>query len=139
MTKPDTFMLTTDYATLKNSESGLTAQVTVPGSIVIGGAAVYAPFFDIPIKEAMAISTGRISSSKNSNRSLIGNATDSMRFGVVTGIPGALYDVYAFLWRVSPNVVRFQALIQNPYSDPLTTEAGDETFTVVFNTFVPPF
>lgn len=139
MSKPDSFILNTDFATLKNSERGLTAQITVPGSVAVAGSGLYSPFVDIPITQSQAVSTARISSSKNSSRQLVGNATDFIRTGSVLGIPGAFYDLYAFIWRVSPNVVRFQVLIQNPYDDPLVGATGDETFTVYFNTFVPPF
>jgi len=138
MNNPDSFVLTTDYATLKNSQQQLTATITVPSGQVIAGSAYYASFVDVPITASLGLSAGRISSSKNSNRSLVGNAVDMYRSGTESGFP-APYDIYAFLWRVSPNVVRFQVLIQNPYVGNLTGESGSETFTVVFNTFLPPF
>lgn len=138
MSKPDNFILSTDFATLKNSQSGLTAQITVPGSQSIAASDVFLVYADIPITEPYSIATARISSSKNSNKMLVGNATDFTRIGNIEGEP-AIYNVFAFIWRTSSNNVRFQAIIQNPYGYTLTGAAGDEVFNLYFNTFVPPF
>ena len=138
MSKPESFIMNPDYATLKNSESGKAATVTIPSGVVVPGNGYWADQQDVTISEAQAIVSGRIASSKNSNRSLLGNATDFMRFGSVLG-SGALYDVYVFMWRVNPTTVRMQALIQNPYSDNLIGESGAEIFNAAFNTFVAPF
>jgi len=136
MPKVNNYILNTDFATLKNSQAGLTATVTVPGSTVIGASALAEWHVDIPITQTYAMAACRIASSKNSNRSLLGNATYMIR----TATGGAVtYDVYCYVFRVNSTTVRFQAVIQNPYSLILTGEPGDEVFSLYMYTFVPPF
>lgn len=138
MPRPEDFILNSDFATLKNSEIGKTAQVTIPGSTSVAGSASVEWHVDVPITESYAISLGRIASSKNSNRDLIGNATVLERSGTSLGNP-AFYQIYGFMWRVSPNTVRCTALIQNNQSSTLIGASGDEVLTFYFDTFVPPF
>ena len=136
MSKPNSFTLSSDFATLKNSELGLTATVTVPSASVVSASSYREWHTDITISEPFAIASCRIASSKNSNKYIIGNATDMLRYtsgGIVS------YDIYCFVWRVNSTTVRFQALIQNPYSVSMTCASGDETFSLYMYTFVPPF
>lgn len=139
MPKPSKFITSTDYATLKNSQTGLTATVTVPSSAVIPAGSYLEWHTDIQIAESCAMVACRISSSKNSSRWLVGNTTDMIRTGSLSGTP-TTYDIFVFVWRVSANTMRFQATINNPtYGSPLTCAAGDETFSLYMYTFVPPF
>jgi len=137
MPKPENFTSSTDYATLKGDNSG-TATVTIPSSTVVPGNALVEWHADINIGRQGAVAKAQISSSKNSNKVISTNATSFIRFGTVLGF-GAIYEVYIFVWRPSANVLRCQAIIQNPYSDPLTGVSGDEVINYYVNTFLPPF
>lgn len=134
MSKPANAILSTQFATLKNSQTGIVATITVPGSAAIGAGASAEWHTDIPITTPYALAACRIASSKNSSRSLFGNATDVIRNGSL-----GLYDIYCFVWRLNSTTVRFQALIQNPYGSAMTGEAGNEVFSLYMHTFVPPF
>lgn len=142
MYNPDKFILSTDFATLKN-DADTTVQVTFPGSIVIPGSVGPAGSYserhtDVVIGAQGAISRVQISSSKDSN--IIHPARNLYydRSGIVLGISTS-YTLSAFVYRISPTTMRCIVLIPNPYSDPLTTASGDETITFHVNTFLPPF
>lgn len=137
MTKPSNFILTTDFPTLKNQTSA-TGTATVPGSIVIAGNDWYGLQADAAIGSIGSLSRGRVSSSKNGNIKYVGHRFEFTRTGTVLGSP-APYSVFAFIYRVSPSALRFQIYIPNPYSDPLTTEAGSEDITMYATTFVAPY
>jgi hypothetical protein len=134
--------MSSDYATLKNSELGKVATLVVPGNQWPTAGAYFEWHVDIPIAVPYAVATGRISSSTNLNRSLVGNYQVSMHtngFISSVGTWTAGYTIDVFIWRASSSVVRFQAVLRNPYNEVLVTPAGDETFNLYMNTFVPPF
>lgn len=137
MTNPFNFIANTDYATLKNIGSG-SGTIVIPGSVAIAASAYYETHIDITLGQAGAVTRSRIRSNKEGSKWRIGGATDSLRTGINSANP-ATYDVYAFVWQPSPNVIRFSALIQNPYASPLTGATGNETIDFYTNTFIPPF
>lgn len=137
MTKPANFQSTTDFATLKGDGTA-TATVIIPSATVVPANGLSQWFVDLPVGTQGAVARVQIRSSKNGNKWVSANATSFHRFGLVLGF-GALYDPFIFVWRPSPNVLRCQAIIQNPYSDPLTGETGDEVITFSVKTFLPPF
>lgn len=137
MTNPSNFILNTDYATLKNSGSG-SGTVVIPGSVSVPGNSYYETHTDITLGQAGAVTRSRIRSNKENNTWRIGGATDGFRTGINSANP-ATYDVYCFVWQPSPNVIRFTALIQNPYSTVLTGATGNEIIDFYTNTFIPPF
>jgi hypothetical protein len=142
MVKPSQFILTTDYATLKNDDADSTS-VTAPGAQVVpaavgplGGYLEY--HTDLEVGVQGSITRLQISSSKQSNIVYSTRTLSLDRTGTVLGMP-AIYSVVAFTYRVGPTTLRCQVYIQNPNADPLTTEAGNETFTFYVNTFIPPY
>jgi len=142
MPKPESFTSSTDFATLKN-DARASAQVTAPGSQVIpatiGVAASYLEYHaDLAVGAPGAVMRVQIASSKNSNIIQVTQNTGGVRLGTLLGFPNP-YNISAFAYRLSPTTVRCQVYIPNPNSDPLTTAAGDETFTFYINTFLPPF
>jgi len=142
MTKPESFILTSDFATLKN-DSNVTVSVTVPSSVVIPGSVTavgqYVEYHqDSTSGKQGAISRIQISSSGDSNRIYPARTVSWERLGTVGGVGGFSYSVFAFTYRVNPTTVRCMAYIMNPYSTPLTTAAG-ETITFYVATFLPPF
>lgn len=143
MVKPSHFILTTDYATLKNDDSDA-LQVTAPGAQAVpsatgplGGFLEYHQ--DIEVGAQGSVTRLQISSSKDSNTVYSTRDLSVQHNGTVGGIPGFLYSVTAFTYRVSSTTIRCQVYILNPYSGILTTETGDETFTFYINTFIPPY
>lgn len=132
------FILSTDYATLKN-DNNATIQVTFPGSTVVpasvgvAGSAVEV-HTDVTMGAPGAISRIQISSTKDAGiihpaRNVYYNRTGDL----------GSYQIVAFTYRTSPTTLRCSAFVTNPYNAILTTEAGDETFTFYVNTFLPPF
>jgi len=141
MTKPSNFIINSDYATLRNSQLGLTASVTVPSGAVVPARASREWVQDITIQAPYAISSCRISSSKYYNRWIVCNTMDMMwtHGDLSDGSTGVWYDVYCFVRRLNATTVRFAAVITNTYDFELTCDPFDETFNLVMNTFVPPF
>lgn len=137
MPKPNSFILTTDFATLKNDDSSSTT-VVAPGLAVVPGSSYLEYHSDLGIGVQGSITRIQISSSKNSNIIQLTRNVSGSRTGTVLGF-STPYSIYAFVYRLDANTIRCQAYIPNPYADPLTTEAGDETFTFYINTFLPPY
>lgn len=144
MTKPEDFILSTDYATLKNDATGITT-VSIPASQVIpasiGPNGSYLEYHsDLEIGTIGALTRIQISSTKDSNAIYATRTADYGRTGSTPSGPGiSSYSVDAFLYRISPTTVRCQVYILNQYPEPLTTEAGVETITFYVNTFLAPY
>ena len=137
MTKPENFISTTDYATLKN-DATITFQVTIPGGTVILGGGTYNLGQDFTVGSIGASERAKIASSKDGNIFYSTLQMSTVRVGTVLGFP-AVYNTNAYLRRSGPNTLRAELVIFNPYSDPLTGEAGDQVFTYEVNTFLSPF
>ena len=52
---------------------------------------------------------------------------------------GGFYTLVAFVYVVSPGIIRCSVNMQNPTGAPMTTEAGTETIDFSVSTFIPPF
>jgi len=137
MSKSDRFILNTDFTTFKNDNKGQIV-ITLPGSIVIGAGATYSQSQDLVIGTKNTAIRSLISSSKDSNRKYLGTALYRFMQGTVLGFP-AFYGVYVSISRLNSSTVRLQINIYNAQSDPLTTAAGNETFTAYLTTFLSPF
>lgn len=137
MPKAESFILSTDFATLKNDAAASTS-VTAPGSATVVGGSYVEYHSDLNIGVVGSLTRIQVSSSKNSNSIQVTRFVAGSRTGVVLGSPAA-YGIYAFVYRLDSDTLRCQVYIPNPYADSLTTEAGDETFTFYVNTFLPPY
>lgn len=137
MPRPNDFIMTTDFPTLQNDGTA-SATGVITGGIVIAGGSYTGSQGDVTVGTAGAIARGLIYSSKNGNIGYVGNGFSFTRTGKVLGVDAA-YSVIAFMWRNSPTTLRFQIYIPNPYADPLTTEAGDDTINMYAATFLAPF
>jgi len=137
MTKPSNFIATTDFPTLKNDASP-SATANIGSSVTIAGNGFMSAFGDVTAGQIGAISWGRISSSKNGSISYTGMSIRFERVGTNGGSP-APYDVFAFMYRVAPNTLRFQIYIPNPYGTTLTGEAGADTIQFYADTFLAPY
>ena len=138
MTNPENFIANTDFATFKNDAKG-TLSVTFPGSQVVAGSGGLLSYTaDLTLGKAGANIRARGGSSKDSSIQYAVSSVSFNRMGLILGFP-AFYSIYANISRVNATTVRLTVFVNNIYSDPLTTEAGDETFTFVVNTFLSPF
>lgn len=127
------FILSSDFATLKNNANG-SGSITVLALITIPTDGIYY-YVDVNIGTSGAIARGRIRSSQAANKWLVANAVDYNR----TGPNGDTYSIFAFMWRPSATVLRFQVAIPNPYNAAFTASATAETIDFYANTFLPPF
>lgn len=137
MSEPNKFIQSSDFPTLKN-DSTLSAQGTISGSINISSFGNTGGYVDGTIGQLGAVARGRIASSKNSNIYYVGQSIAFQRTGTVGGSP-APYTLFAFMYRVSADTLRFQVHIPNPYGATLTTQSGDDTIYFYVNTFLPPY
>lgn len=137
MTKPDSFIVTTYYPTLKN-DGVFDATVAIPSSVSVPRNGYVEYHTDIVAGTQGAVASARISSSKDSGIWYQAQTIVYTRMG--SDIMGpSLYSIAAFVWRPSPTVLRCQVHIPNPLSNTLTGEAGAETISFHVNTFIPPF
>lgn len=137
MNNPQDFDITSDFATLKNDNSG-DISVTFPGSFSVPGNGLSQFTNTINIGTRGAALRTRASSSKDSNTWYVCSSLSYMRTGMSGGF-SASYSVVAAASRTSPTTITVVALVLNPYSGTLVTEAGNETFSFHLNTFLPPF
>lgn len=137
MPKPSLFTATTDFPTLKNDIVKAGVTVTIPADVIILGDQVAEFYTDVAIGSQGALSSCRISSSKDSNwyRAQLVVYT---RTGVTFDGPTS-YPIAAFVWRTSTTNLRCQIQILNMYNIPLACEPTPETISFHINTFVPPF
>lgn len=133
MTKPTSFITTSDYATLKN-DAGSSGTVTVPASFTVGAANTKTYTTNLTLGSTGSINRVQISSSKDSNTIY----STGLHARTRTGSLGA-YTIYSFVTRTSATNLQLTCIIPNPYGATLTGASGDETFTFYVNTFLPPF
>lgn len=138
MTKPSNFIKSSDYPTLKNDITKADVTVTVPSSITVAGSGSASYSTDVVMGVQGALSSSRISSSKDSNIWYKAQMVVYTRTGTNDGFTTP-YNVVAFVWRVNATTLRCQVFIPNPYSTALICEAGVETISFHVNSFVPPF
>lgn len=137
MPRPESFIATTDFPTLKNDDSGDTT-ITIPASVNIAGNGYAEYTADVVAGSSGAIQSSRIASSKDSNKWYQAQVVVLNRTGLNGGFP-ASYNVAFFIRRLSTTTLRCEVLIPNPYGTTLTTEAGVETVSYHINTFIPPY
>lgn len=136
MSKPEQFILTTDYTTFKNDAKG-SVTLNMPGGIGIGAGSAYVQVVDIVLGTKNAPIRSMISSSVDSNKKYLGSWQTRFRTGTVSGF-AATYQVTVSISRISANTIRFELDAFNGQSSTLVT-AGSESFTAYINTFLSPF
>lgn len=135
--RPEEFILTTDYATLKNDDSGLLSLV-VPGSMSLGSGAVYSNFTDINLGGDSVNLRAQINSSRTST---IWTASSQVAFNR-TGTLGGMsvpYTLLSAIDRIDVGTLRVSVGMFNPYPGTMITQAGSETITFDMRTFLSPF
>lgn len=138
MTDANNFILTSDYATLKNDSVTTAVSVVVPGSQAVAANTVYSVSADITLGKAGSIVRAQIASSKDSNLRYVATSINYGRTGTVGGAAAA-YTVAAVLTRISGTTIRLTAYIVHPYGSTLTGAAGAETITFYVTTFLSPY
>lgn len=135
--RPEEFILTTDYATLKNDDSG-TFQIVVPGSFNIGSGSSYYNPTDIILGSDSVNTRSQINSSRSSTVWTAASQVDFQRTGTVGGSPAG-YSLLTSINRVDNDTLRIAVNIFNVYAGTLTTQSGSETITFDIRTFLSPF
>jgi hypothetical protein len=134
---PEEFILTTDYATLKNDDSG-TFQLVVPGSMSVAAGGSYSNTSSITLGSNSVNTRSQINSSRSSTVWTAASQVDFTRTGTVLGVPTA-YSLFTVISRTGTHTLQIAALIFNPNANTLTTQSGSETITFDIRTFLSPF
>lgn len=135
MPKAESFILTTDFATLKNdSLVPLSASINVPNAAVLPGNGYLQYSADITAGTVGAVTRVQMMSTRSAGLIQCSRTIHFTR----TNASLQTYTVTAFVWRTSPTNVRCQVYIPNPYSFNINLSVA-ETVTFYLNTFIPPF
>jgi len=138
MTKPESFILTTDYATLKNDDQG-TLTVIVPASLSVTASNTTVFSSTAPIGSAGA--PMRVSLSVTGlpvDNSLIADTMEIVGEGTLSGSPQN-WTIRAVCYRSSATNVSLRATIYNPDGATLILGNPQITISAKINTFLPPF
>lgn len=133
--KPEDFILTTDYATLKN-DAVTSLSIVLPSSVIISAAGT-----------AMYSATATAGSAGSSIRTQIMSTKDNKWFTMNTvnyvyfsgASPGGNYVVYVSLSRTSATTIRLLVSIPNKTGSTMTITGLSQTITADIATFLPPF
>ena len=137
MTKPQRFILTTDYATLKNDATG-TISVTLPSSASIGAASTSSWTTALTIGESGSSFRARITSSAGGG-SFVGNSVVYISTSGASLSGSSIgFDLYIAVHRTSSTELSLTAFIPNPYGSTLTINNLSRTITASVATFLPP-
>ena len=131
MTKPSDFILTTDYATLKNDTDNI-VQITVPANVVIPANSFLQFTADITAAQPGAIVQTQVGDSFM-GQVLVGN---QVVFHHDTFDP---YDVFCLVYRPNALTLRCVVYLPNPYGTPTTGINQAVTYTFYVDTYLPPF
>lgn len=135
MSKQSDFIVSTDFASLKNDAASATTTITVPSATVIPANGVYQNYIDLVIGTPGSVNRGIISSSKEGNEYYSCQVYNVSRVGA----GGYAYNIFAFFVRTSPTNIRMVVIVPNPYNFTLTGATGVEIFSFKLNTFIAPF
>ena len=138
MTKPEAFISSSDYATLKNDNSGtVTLFIPTGDSVPIGGRKTYENFIDIGQKNAGL----RVQNATDLYGSQFSPGTTLITYTTVTidVFTGVLQTLYVNLERTSPTRLRVYVNIDNNTGLSMTITGPTQTITFDINTFLSPF
>lgn len=137
MNNSENFILTSDFATLKNDALG-TISVTIPNVTSIPAATVYSWSNEIVIGAVGSSVRAVIYSSKDIRKFYSTTVFFSYMGGTVSGSPTSV-DIFCYLHRTSKTTLRLTCFLQNPYGSTMTITGLSQTVTANFATFLPPF
>lgn len=138
MTKPESFIMTSDYASLANDERGTVSLTTTTGITVPPGgqhdfrATTTIGTRNAPIRALMSTSA--------SPGVVVPCESIVITLTVEYAIDGNtyLYTTIANLYRSSPTEIRLEASVSNPLSFNITINGGVQTITADVRTFLSP-
>ncbi len=133
MTRIDNLIITTDFDTLRNDDSGQTA-ISIPGSQTIGGYGTLIQTADITLGKAESLLNVRVNSSKEGSHYY--PVAISTRFSR-TGSRG-VYGIFVACSHAGGNTIRATVIIPNPYGLSMVTASGTENFTFLIKTYNQP-
>lgn len=133
----DSFISSSDFATLKNDIQPVMASVFVPGNVTIPANGYVEWHTDV----SAAFSNGSYIRSRNSSTKNGGLWITGLNISYIrTSSAGPYnYTLLTTVYILSSGIIRCKAAVLNPYSLSMPTELGDETINFVINTLVPPF
>lgn len=136
MTKPESFILTSDYATLKNDAVG-SLTVVLPSGTVIPAGGINQWSDTITIGTVGSSIRVRLVSTENN----VIYSTNTVGYVHTTGASGPATDylIYATVHRINPTQVRLTVFIPNPYGSDLTVSGMGYTISARIATFLSPF
>ena len=141
MTKPNRFILNTDYATLKNGTKTNTISATIPNNLT----------WDPTVTSTLASATvtvGTINAgirayafSSMFSRNVIGTtALSTLRYGIPSlGITNQSIALYCTLKRIDASTVQLKLDVENVSGAPNFRTEESQTVTFVFSTFLSSF
>lgn len=137
MNNAEDFILTTDFATLKNDDAG-TISVTIPNVTSIPAATVYSWYNEIEVGAVGSSVRAVIYTDKDIRKFYSTTLFHYYTGGTVSGSP-TLVGINCFLHRTSKTTLRLTCFLQNPYGSTMTITGLSQTVTANFVTFLPPF
>lgn len=132
MTKPELFIINTDYGTLKMGEKQ-TVTLSIPGSMTVGSNQEWINSTVISAPTNASNPTSQVRNGRNN----IWYATNKISF-TRTGSQGP-YSLSCSIIRTSPNQLTISVRIFNGSPSSMTTQSGNETIYFEITNMVPPF
>lgn len=137
MSKPENFILNTDYPTLKNDDVG-TVSISIPASIVIDAGDYWSSSQTIDIGTSGSVIRSTIKSSRNNKEYVSSTIAEGLYASAPSGV---VYYLSIDVYRTSPTQITVYASIVNTVfpSSIMQTSSTAETITVKLATFLSPF
>lgn len=136
MTKINSFIESSDFATLRNDDND-SFTVVVPGSVSVAAGAHLTYTNDLEVGTKATSARVKIQSSRAPGDWYI-TSRGFNRTGTLSGSPFG-YTLYVNYYRISATKMRAEVSISNPYGSTLVTQSGAETFTFSVRTMILPF
>ena len=139
MTKPNNFILTTDYGTLKNDSGTTTLSVTIPNGTIFNPSNPVLGVQDAAVGTKNAPIRARSHTTKNPGVWSVGTFLYTEYNYTAVGLPGTYTgNLYCSLYRPSPGAIRLQVVTEGVTGSPNYTVVGSVTITFSFTTFLSP-
>jgi len=137
--KPEDFIINSDYATIANDGGPQSISVAFPGGTMISAGDDWVGSTNLVLGTTNASIRTTLSSSKESSTRYVCPILTLLRNATLPGPVSVTVQLTAYVTRVSDDTMQLIVTANNPYGSTMTTEAGDEVFTARINTFISPF
>lgn len=137
--RPEEFIINSDYATLKNDNSG-SLSITLPNTLNIPGNTVYSTSSTITLGVQGSSVRARIMSTKDNNWYALNSVVPYIyTSGAVVSGSSVGYNVFVSLTRIDATTLRLLVTIPNNYGTTMAISGLAQTITGVVATFIPPY